>query len=287
MSGSKYLRIFPASILVLTAALAIRGFSVSASDSFEFTILGDRTGEAQDHVYEQVWSEIAAEKPAFVLSVGDTIQGMNDATAEPEWRSVRASLARYRAIPLFLTPGNHDIWSASSEALFRKYAKHPPHYGFDYRQLHVTVLDNSRSEQFSPDEIAFLESDLRTHSMQPLKLIISHRPSWLMQALFSNPNSPFQQIAKKYGVRYVIAGHIHQMLHFELDGISYLSMPSAGGHLRASKRYEDGWFFGHTKVKIHGNGVQMKIEECRPPNGRGRVSVPDDWGTAGLRKKAA
>jgi hypothetical protein len=52
------------------------------SDSFRFAILGDRTGEAQPGVYEQVWKEVAAENPAFVLSVGDTIQGMNDRSAE-------------------------------------------------------------------------------------------------------------------------------------------------------------------------------------------------------------
>ena len=46
------------------------------SNSFQFTIVGDRTGEAQPGVYEQVWQEVAKEKPKFVLSVGDTIQGL-------------------------------------------------------------------------------------------------------------------------------------------------------------------------------------------------------------------
>ena len=287
MSSSKCARKFIRAILISIAALLLYAFGAPLSSSFDFVILGDRTGEAQDHVYERVWAELATEKPAFVLSVGDTIQGMDDATAQQEWRSVSQTLARYRAIPLFLTPGNHDIWSTSSEALFRKYAKHPPHYSFDYRQVHVTVLDNSRSETFSAEEIGFLENDLKAHAAQPLKFVVSHRPSWLMQALFSNPNSRFHQIVKRYGVQYVIAGHIHQMLHFELDGITYLSMPSAGGHLRASKRYEDGWFFGHTKVEVRGTKLQMKIEECRPPQGKGRVTTPDDWGTAGLRRKAA
>lgn len=278
---------FVAAVLVPLALLATHGSGGQASGSFDFVILGDRTGEAQDHAYEQVWAEIAAEKPAFVLSVGDTIQGMNDATCEQEWQSVAKTFARYRTIPLFLTPGNHDIWSPSSEALYSKYAQHPPHYGFDYRQLHVTVLDNSRSEELSAAEISFLESDLKAHAAQPLKLVISHRPSWLMQVLFSNPNFRFHQIVKRYGVQYVIAGHLHQILHLELDSITYLSMPSAGGHLRASKKYEDGWFFGHTKVEVRGTKVQMTVEENKPPNGKGRTTAPEDWGTAGLRKKAA
>ena len=56
---------------------------------------------------------------------------------------------------------------------------------------------------------------------------------------------PLHRLAKKYGVQYVIAGHVHEMLHFTLEGIEYVSMVSSGGHLRASGKYEDGWFFGY------------------------------------------
>ena len=48
-------------------------------DAFQFVVLGDRTGEAQPGVYERVWREASAEQPAFVVSVGDTIEGFHDA----------------------------------------------------------------------------------------------------------------------------------------------------------------------------------------------------------------
>jgi predicted phosphodiesterase len=255
-----------------------------AQNRFQFVILGDHTGEAQPGVYEQVWNEAAAERPAFVLSVGDTIQGLDDAAAARQWKEVSRVFRQHAGIPLYLVPGNHDIWSAKSEALFRKFAKHPPHYSFDFEGLHVTVLDNSRAESFSANELHFLEQDLRAHKQAQTKLIISHRPSWLLPVLFANSNSPFHQIAKKYGVQYVIAGHIHQMLCFELDGITYLSMPSAGGHLRASKRYEDGWFFGHTLVEDVGSALRFTIEEVRAPFGEGRITQQQDWGVAGLTR---
>lgn len=268
----------------LTAAAC---FALNAGNSqtrFQFAILGDRTGEAQPGVYEQVWKELAAEHPSFVLSVGDTIQGFDDAAAAGQWKEVGRVFRQHAAIPLYLAPGNHDIWSAQSETLFRKFAGHPPRYSFDVEGLHVTVLDNSRSEDFSADELRFLEQDLQTHKQAQTKLVISHRPSWLLPVLFANSHSAFHEIAKKYGVRYVIAGHIHQMLHFELGGITYLSMPSAGGHLRASKRYEDGWFFGHTLVQDAGGPLQFKIEEVHAPFGKGRITRPEDWGVAGLRR---
>jgi hypothetical protein len=77
------------------------------------------------------------------------------------------------------------------------------------------------------------------------------------------------------------------MVHAELDGITYLSMPSAGGHLRDTKRYEDGWFFGYTAVQATGRRLIFRIEELDAPYGKGRVSTIDDWGVAGLLKRAA
>ncbi len=118
--------------LILWAALLAAVASPQTS-SFRFVILGDRTGEAQPGVYEEAWREAAAEKPAFVVSVGDTIEGLKDRTAEKEWQEAGQILQPYHRLELYLAPGNHDIWSDASEKLFRQYTGHPPHYSFDYR----------------------------------------------------------------------------------------------------------------------------------------------------------
>jgi predicted phosphodiesterase len=267
------------------ALLALR--AAAAPESFRFVILGDRTGETQPGVYEQAWKEAAAENPAFVVTVGDTIQGLQDAAAESEWQSVEQILMPYRRYPLYLVPGNHDIWSKTSEGLFRKYAHHDPHYSFDYRQAHFTILDNSRSDELTQEELSFLEKDLREHQAQRAKFIVSHRPSWLMNVMLRNPDFPVHQLANKYGVRTVIAGHVHEMLHVDLDGVTYISMASAGGHLRATKKYEDGWFFGYALVDVSGADARFQIKELKPPKGQGRVTGLDDWGTAGLVKRSS
>jgi predicted phosphodiesterase len=275
------LAIFAAALLAVLASLD----GATKPDSFRFEILGDRTGEAQPAVYEEAWREAAADRPAFVLTVGDTIQGGNDTTARAEWTAVRQLLQPWRTLPLYLTPGNHDIWSAESETLFREYAQHAPHYSFDYRQAHFTILDNSRSEQFSAGEMAFLAQDLAAHAAQPVKFIVSHRPSWIIDAMMGNSDFPVHRLARKYGVRFVVAGHVHEMLHADVDGIAYVSIASSGGHLRASKKYEDGWFFACTRVDVSGSGVHFEIHELPPPFGQGRVTQLRDWGMAGLVDK--
>src|SRR5258707_12191305 len=103
------------SVFGLTALVALIGILASQTpDSFRFVILGDRTGEARPGVYEQVWREAAAEDPAFVVSVGDTIQGLQDGTAEAEWQEVQRILAPYKRFHLYLTPANHESGSGRS-----------------------------------------------------------------------------------------------------------------------------------------------------------------------------
>jgi len=270
------MRRFWAVILFASAVLAVLAQNPAPS-AFHFVLLGDRTGEAQPGIWEQVWKRAAAEKPAFVLGVGDTIQGGDDATADAEWQEAKRTLAPYSRIPIYLAPGNHDIWSAASEKLFQKYTGRPPHYSFDFGAAHFTVLDNSRADDLSADEMAFLETDLAAHRTQAVKFIVSHRPSWLIAAATHNPNFDLHRLARKYGVQYVIAGHVHQILHVSLDGVTYFCAPSAGGHLRASEKYEDGWFFGYTVVTVEGSAVSFEIKELN-----GRVTGLKDWGLLGL-----
>lgn len=84
-------------ILLLAVAVWLLGSRAAAqraaraNDSFQFVILGDRTGETEPAVYERVWQEAAAEDPSFVLSVGDSIQGLNDATRGSRMAAIRAN----------------------------------------------------------------------------------------------------------------------------------------------------------------------------------------------------
>jgi DNA repair exonuclease SbcCD nuclease subunit len=257
----------------------------AAAAGQRFVILGDRTGEAQPGVYEQAWREISAARPEFVVSVGDTIQGLHDENTVREWADWRRLMTPYARIPLYLTPGNHDIWSEESEALYTRNAGHPIHYSFDRGPAHFTILDNSRSESLSDAEMEFLESDLKAHAGSKLKFVVSHRPSWIVNAALHNTAFTLHRLAKQYGVRHVITGHVHKLIRIELDGVEYLSMPSAGGHLRASGEYKDGWFFGYTIVDARGGEPRFEIHELKAPHGEGRVTTLADWGMLGYSAK--
>jgi 3',5'-cyclic-AMP phosphodiesterase len=259
--------------LVVVLALV----ATAAGADFHFVLLGDRTGEVQAGIFEKVLRQSAATNPAFLLGVGDTIQGLSDATAESEWKDVERILAPYRKIPLYLAPGNHDVWSALSERLFRQYTGHPLHYSFESGGAHFAVLDNSRSDTMPAAELSWLEADLRAHEGAQVKMVVSHRPSWIVDAALGNTSGALHRMAKRYGVCCMLAGHVHQLIHADLDGVTYLAAPSAGGHLRLSGKYEDGWFFGWTKVDVKGGIVSFEVHSVD-----GRVTPLSSWGRAGL-----
>jgi 3',5'-cyclic AMP phosphodiesterase CpdA len=277
---------------LLAVALAVAALSAADSpkNDFRFIILGDRTGDAQPGVYERVWEEIGASHPGealhpgdasrpgdalhpdFVINVGDTIQGYNDATAAHQWRVLRPLWDRYR-YPIYFTPGNHDIWSPASRVIYEQQTKHAAFYGFNYQNAHFTVLDNSEtgdlSLTLSDQQMQFLARDLAENQARDPKFVFFHKPFWLIPVKFQSSQFPFHQLIRKYGVRYVVSGHGHQYVRAVQDGIVYLEAPSSGGKLKG-QGFEQGWFFGHVLVTVKGSNVDMTIQEIGKPFGQGR-----------------
>jgi len=247
------LRWMPAGLLVLAALLARPG------DDFRFCVLGDRTGNAQPGVYERVWQDVDALHPDFVINVGDTIQGGNDASAEAEWRALRPLWERYQ-YPLYFTPGNHDIWSSESRRIYEKETGRPPYYAFDFQNAHFTVLDNSQTEDLSDDQMDFLARDLAAHQNRNPKFVLFHKPFWLIPVKFQSAQFPFHQLAKKYGVGYVLSGHGHQYVRAVNDGIVYMEVCSSGGKLKGEGA-EQGWFYGHVFVRVSGSNVELTVKK--------------------------
>src|ERR1035438_8594580 len=135
-------------------AVFLASVSSGAGNDFQFAIVGDRTGETVPGVWERVWQQIAEERPNFVVTVGDTIQGGSDSAAQAEWIAVRPTWMRLH-LPVYFTPGNHDIWSEKSRAIYEKQTGRASSYSFDYQNAHFTILDNSESMQLSRGQMQF------------------------------------------------------------------------------------------------------------------------------------
>jgi 3',5'-cyclic AMP phosphodiesterase CpdA len=266
-------------IAIAAVVLGLAGIAApgNPSNDFRFSILGDRTGDAEPQVYEAVWHDVALLHPDFVINVGDTIQGGNDATAEAEWRALRPIWNRNK-LPQFFTPGNHDIWSDISRKIYEKQTGHPAFYGFNFQDAHFTVLDNSQTEILSDQQMEFLERDLQQNKDRDPKFVFFHKPFWRIPIVFRSGQFPFHQLVKKYGVRYVVSGHGHQFMRGVQDGIVYLEAGSSGGKLKG-QGFERGWFFGQIFTQVKESKVEMTVQEIDAPMGKGRKFPVEELGS--------
>jgi len=249
------------SILVLISA--------QAAAELRFAIVGDRTGGADQVIYEQVWSELAEEKPAFVINVGDTVEGLHDSRASDEWQALRPLWARYAAIPQYFTPGNHDIWSPLSDKVYRQETKRAPFYSFTFKnEVHITVLDNGRTNSLSDDQLEYLEQDLQAAPPGIPRLVFFHVPFWVVPLTFRSGAFELHRIAKQYGVAAVVSGHTHQFLKLERDGIQYFNAGSSGASLQrgisSGQGEAEGWFYGWTLCTIRRSTVTFEKRKVAP-----------------------
>jgi calcineurin-like phosphoesterase family protein len=282
---------FVSTLLVLVlGGVAITHSAIQPKNDFRFSILGDRTGGAQPEIYGRIWREVDMMHPDFVINVGDTIQGGKErppAEIERQWTDLRPIWERYSHYPLYFTPGNHDVFNDTSAAQYERESKRPLFYSFNYEDAHFTVLDNSRGDALSDEQLTFLEKDLRKYRDKRPKFIFFHKPFWI--ARWKTPSGGFtlHEIAKRYGVEHIISGHGHQFVRIVRDGIAYMEVGSSGGTMaKALERgdgFKEGRFYHHVWGRVKGGKVMLTIKELDGPKGSGRMFRAEDWDENGPR----
>lgn len=271
-------------LAALGGVVALRAWNEPKND-FRFSILGDRTGGAQPQIYGRVWREVDMLHPDFVINVGDTIEGGQDAAAQAQWLELRPLFQRYNHFPLYFTPGNHDVFSDTSKTLYEKETGRPPQYSFNYEDAHFTVLDNSRTSDLTEDQLNFLAKDLEAHKDKNPKFVFFHKPYWIPLIRLGSSEFPLHKIAMKYGVKHIISGHGHQFVRMVRDGIAYMEVGSSGGTMNSALQlghgFKEGRFYHHVWGHVKGSKVDLTVKEIDGAKGAGRMFKADQWDETG------
>lgn len=123
-------------------------------DNFQFVIIGDRTGGAnQEGTFKLAMGQLELLQPEFVINVGDLIEGYSDDRAElnAEWDEVDGRI-KATGIPFFHTPGNHDIANKTAQTVWRdRYGA--SRYYFVYKDTLFVVLDTEDPPREAPADI--------------------------------------------------------------------------------------------------------------------------------------
>lgn len=215
--------------------------------SMHIALLGDRTGTANDVIFEQALRDIENLKPDLVINIGDLIEGPQpDAEAiDREWDHVLKQLD-ILSMPIHFVPGNNDIFNDVSRELYPQRTKVPPYYSFDVETTHFIVLDVSQIRNFenmAQEQVNWLVNDLDTHLSAPLTCVFLHKPFWL-DAEQSGAFDAMHDLFVKKGVDWVFSGHYHNCVHTEKDGIDYMMIGSSGGHIGDNPERGEFYHFG-------------------------------------------
>lgn len=164
--------------------------------------------------------------PAFVIVCGDLVNRTGDTAQITEYKRIAAKLDP--AIPLYNVAGNHDVGNTPTAASLAEYRKNfgPDYYTFQYGNLYGIVLNSSLIFDSSkvPDEAAKQDAWLRSILEETKKLknknivVFEHIPWFINEPEEKNSyfNIPIEtrktyiDLLKKYGVKYVFAGHLHK-----------------------------------------------------------------------------
>ncbi len=253
-----------AAVISMLSAILLCSAAHAADDASEvfgqyplrFAVIGDRTGGHQLGVYGQIVEEIQRMKPDFVLSVGDMIEGYTADTVrvKDEWEEYLQLIQRC-TMPVYLSPGNHDIWDDAALPLYLRYIG-APYYSFDVRGVHFIVLDTGRYgtvEQFPNEQLAWLSDDLMTHSNALYTVVVSHIPYWIRTTAAGEPDT-LHALFVEHGVDAVFTGHYHEYFSGEYDGVRYTGVGSSGGSCDPGPT---GLTYHFMWVTIDGDGISM------------------------------
>ncbi len=101
--------------------------------AFSFVVVGDRTGGHRPGVFAAAMRQLSLLQPAFVLSVGDLIEGYSESesTIIEQWNALDA-IVETLAMPFFYTAGNHDLSNPLMTQLWeRRLGKTYWHFVYD------------------------------------------------------------------------------------------------------------------------------------------------------------
>jgi hypothetical protein len=231
---------------------------------FHFAILSDRTGGHTPGVYPRVIDEINLLSPDFVVTVGDHIEGYGQdyERSEAEWDSLLALIGELEA-PVYLTPGNHDIWDAVSESMYVARTGQEPYYSFDRDNAHFVILDVARfeySSDFPETQREWLIQDLKESGDAEHTFVFCHKPLWVNTLMLGDPD-PLHDVFREYGVDAVFNGHLHHYFAAEFDGIEYTVVGSSGGGMLRSTEepVPRGEFFQFGWVTVTPSGHELAV----------------------------
>jgi 3',5'-cyclic AMP phosphodiesterase CpdA len=160
------------------------------------------------------------ERPGMVIHTGD----ITHLSKPAEFDLAAQLLSALRITELHTTPGEHDVADATASEYFNRYGKpsaNRGYYSFDHRGVHFVGLINvlqfkpNSLAALGPEQLQWLEADLRGRSASTPVVVFAHMPMWNIYEPWGWGTADADQAMgylRRFGSVTVLNGHIHQIV---------------------------------------------------------------------------
>ena len=207
-------------------------------EPFTFAAVGD-TGDGSREA-AALARRILAGRPAFLVHLGDMAYPSSRASTLDArfFRPYRRVLAR---VPLFPTPGNHDLVRRSAyRDLFAPIAggEAPggPHYAFEWGAAHLVSVSSPELSDAAGADPEWLAGELARAAARPWRIVFLHEPPFTAGAksIERGLRKHLEPVVEAGHVDLLLAGHSHLYERAEpactvAPGASVLEIVSGGG----------------------------------------------------------
>jgi 3',5'-cyclic AMP phosphodiesterase CpdA len=161
-----------------------------------------------------------SEQPALILHTGDITQLSKPA----EFDAAQQMFSRLRTTEMHTVPGEHDLVDATVSEYFSRFGKasdNKGYYSFDHGGVHFVALINVLQFKpgglgaLGPDQLAWLEADLKGRTSSTPIVVFAHMPLWTIYEPWGWGTGDADQavgLLRRFGSVTILNGHIHQIV---------------------------------------------------------------------------
>jgi len=195
-------------------------FIVQITDP-QFGFLDNKDFSGETSLYEKAIEKINSIRPAFIVITGDFV---HDRSNQAQWDEFDRITGRIdKTIPVWLSPGNHDIGMPPEKDDLDNYIRK---YGYDRFSFSVrkslfiglnTCLIKSGNKEQEQIQYDWLQQELKKGKRARHIILFGHYPFFIKSpdeaetysniALDLRPK--YLDLFSKYGVKAVFSGHLH------------------------------------------------------------------------------